>query len=52
MVDLDAKVCAFAFFGMVSWAYRWYDPEGPLGAEQLSEILNQIFTQGIFKRAG
>jgi AcrR family transcriptional regulator len=49
MVDLDTKVCAFAFFGMVSWAYRWYDPEGPLNPEQLSEILNRIFTRGIFK---
>jgi hypothetical protein len=34
---------------MVSWAYRWYDPEGPINPEQLSEILDRIFTRGIFK---
>jgi AcrR family transcriptional regulator len=49
LVDLDTKVCAFAFFGMVSWAYRWYDPQGKISPEQLSEIIHHIFTKGIFK---
>ncbi|MFH0788225.1 MAG: TetR/AcrR family transcriptional regulator [Pseudomonadota bacterium] len=49
LVDLDTKVCAFAFFGMVSWAYRWYNPEGKITPEQLSEIMHTIFTKGVFK---
>lgn len=49
LIDLDTKVCAFAFFGMVSWAYRWYDPEGEVSPEQLAEILHTIFTKGVFK---
>jgi AcrR family transcriptional regulator len=49
LVDLDTKVCAYAFFGMVSWAYRWYDPEGKISPEQLSEIMHYIFTKGVFK---
>ena len=48
MLDLDTKACAFAFFGMVSWAYRWYDPTGKLTPAQLAEIFKQIFTKGIF----
>jgi AcrR family transcriptional regulator len=42
------KACAFAFFGMVSWAYRWYDPKGKISPARLSEIFNRIFTKGIY----
>jgi AcrR family transcriptional regulator len=48
IVDLDTKVSAFTFFGMVHWAYRWYDPKGNIKPEQLSEIINRIFTRGIY----
>jgi AcrR family transcriptional regulator len=48
MIDLDTKACAFAFFGMVSWAYRWYDPKGEISPARLSEIFNRIFTKGIY----
>ena len=48
ILDLDTTVCAFAFFGMVSWAYRWYNPKGRITPDGLSEIFNQIFTKGIY----
>jgi AcrR family transcriptional regulator len=48
ILDLDTRVCAFAFFGMVSWAYRWYDPEGRITPTELAAIFNQIFTKGIY----
>ncbi len=47
MRNLDTKVCAFAFFGMVSWAYRWFDPNGKMSTQELSETFSQIFTKGI-----
>lgn len=49
LADLDTKVCAFAFFGMVSWAYRWFDPKGKMPPEELSSIFSRIFTKGIYK---
>lgn len=49
MRDLDPKVCAFAFFGMVSWAYRWFNPDGEMSTRQLAEHFSEIFTQGIFQ---
>lgn len=49
MRDLDPKVCAFAFFGMVSWAYRWFNPDGEMSTRQLAEHFSKIFTQGIFQ---
>jgi AcrR family transcriptional regulator len=48
MADLDPTACAFAFFGMVSWSYRWYDPKGKITPEHLSRIFEHIFTRGIF----
>lgn len=48
MRDLDPKVCAFAFFGMVSWAYRWFNPDGDMSTQQLADHFTKIFTQGIF----
>lgn len=50
LADLDTKVCAFAFFGMVSWAYRWFDPEGDISPDELSSVFNRIFTKGIYRR--
>lgn len=47
MVDLDSSVCAFAFFGMVHWVYRWFNPSGRIKRTQLAEIFNRIFTDGI-----
>ena len=48
ILNLDTTVCAFTFFGMVSWAYRWYNPKGRITPDELSEIFNQIFTGGIY----
>jgi hypothetical protein len=47
MVDMDTRVCAFVFFGMVSWAYRWYNPKGSSKPVELAEIFNRIFTKAI-----
>ena len=52
MLDIDLTVCAYAFFGMVSWAYRWYRPEGKVNLEELSEIFYTIFTRGIYRERG
>ena len=48
MADIDPTVAAFAFFGMVHWVYRWYDPGGKVKPDQLAEIYVRIFTKGIF----
>jgi TetR/AcrR family transcriptional regulator, cholesterol catabolism regulator len=49
MLDLDLTVCTYAFFGMVSWAYRWYRPDGKVKLDELSEIFYTIFTRGIYR---
>jgi AcrR family transcriptional regulator len=37
----------FTLFGMCNWIYSWYNPKGPVTAQELSEIIYQIFTRGI-----
>ena len=48
IVNVDTKAAAFTFFGMVHWAYRWYDPKGKIKPKQLSQLINRIFTEGIY----
>jgi AcrR family transcriptional regulator len=48
IVGVDTKVLTFAFFGMVSWAYRWYDLKGTVTPNQLAEIFYRIFSLGVF----
>ncbi|MBW1800479.1 MAG: TetR family transcriptional regulator [Deltaproteobacteria bacterium] len=47
--DIDTTICAFAFFGMVAWTYRWYNPKGKVKIDALVKIITKIFTQGIFE---
>lgn len=37
----------FSLLGMCNWIYSWYDPEGPVDPEQLSQIIMSIFTDGV-----
>jgi AcrR family transcriptional regulator len=39
----------FTLFGMCNWIYSWYNPKGPVTAQELSEIIYRIFTRGIGK---
>ena len=41
----------FSLLGMCNWIYSWYDPEGPINPERLSNIVTAIFTEGV-ERAG
>jgi len=50
MVKLDSTACAFAFFSMVHWVYRWYNPKGEISPEELSEIFSYLFSNGIRPR--
>jgi AcrR family transcriptional regulator len=46
--DIDPTICSYAFFGMVAWTYRWYNPKGKVKLVELVEIFTKILTRGIF----
>jgi AcrR family transcriptional regulator len=41
------RVAAFALLGMVNWLYQWFDPEGPVKQDELSEAFVGFFFRGL-----
>ncbi|HWO90009.1 MAG TPA: TetR/AcrR family transcriptional regulator, partial [Gemmatimonadales bacterium] len=42
----ERQIAAYALFGMMNWIYTWYDPAGPVGADQLAESITRLFLNG------
>lgn len=38
---------ALTLFGMMNWIYSWYDPKGAVNPEELSQLIYEVFTNGI-----
>jgi len=43
----DPKIAAFAAAGAVNWMCVWYDPAGPLSAEEIAKQFARILTRGL-----
>ena len=39
----------FTLFGMLNWIYSWYNPRGVISPRELSQIIYEIFTNGVNK---
>ncbi|WP_022683844.1 TetR/AcrR family transcriptional regulator [Sphingobium bisphenolivorans] len=50
IAPVDVKMAAFALAGALNWPGRWYDPEGPLSAEDVAAQLVDILTKGLHPR--
>lgn len=46
----DAKIAAFSIAGAVNWICKWYEPEGPLPAEEIATQFARTLTQGLVNR--
>jgi AcrR family transcriptional regulator len=42
-----ATALALSLFGMMNWVHRWYDPKGEIKPEQMSELIYEIFMNGV-----
>lgn len=38
---------AMLFFGMINWTHTWFDPQGPISAEQLAEMTVNLTLDGL-----
>ena len=47
---LDPKITVQAAIGMSNWVYKWASPEGRLKFSQISDMFEDIFTDGIIKK--
>lgn len=43
----ERRVAVYALFGMMNWIYTWYRPDGPVGPEQLAELVAQQALGGV-----
>jgi len=43
---VNLTVATYALFGMMNWIYNWYDPNGKLKVNELSDNLTQLFLEG------
>jgi len=37
----------FTLFGMCNWIYSWYEPKGSVTPQKLSDLIHDIFLQGL-----
>ena len=48
---LDPKITVQAAIGMSNWVYKWASPEGRLKFSQISDMFEDIFTDGILSKS-
>lgn len=49
--DLDVRFAALSLLSVANWAYQWFDPRGPLGADDAADRFMSIVLDGIVTRA-
>ena len=45
--ERDARIGAYALFGMMNWIYTWYRPDGPVPARDLAARFAELFLRGL-----
>ncbi|MCK4814410.1 TetR family transcriptional regulator, partial [bacterium] len=45
--DLDPKLITWSAIGMCNWVYKWGSPKGRFKFDQIAEVFNHIFLEGI-----
>lgn len=50
LMDLDVTAASFSLLGMILWLSRWYNPEGRLTPDQVSEEVAKIALGGLLRQ--
>jgi len=50
LAPCDPKLAAFTLAGALSWIGRWYDPNGPLSAEDVAQQTTAVLLNGLSPR--
>lgn len=46
------RLVVFGLLGMLNWLYKWYNPAGRWGAEEISAAFLSLLEGGLLKREG
>jgi AcrR family transcriptional regulator len=49
LAPLPPKLLSFALLGMCNWLYQWYQPDGPLAADEVARIFITLVEQGYLR---
>ena len=49
--DVPPRLIVFGLLGMVNWLYKWYNPRGPWGAEEISSAFLAVVEGGLLRRS-
>ena len=49
--DAPPQLVVFGLLGMLNWLYKWYNPGGRWGAEEISEAFLAVLEGGLLRRA-
>ena len=47
--NIHPTIATFAFFGMVNYMTKWYNPNGPVKSERLADMFTKILTKGLYR---
>jgi AcrR family transcriptional regulator len=50
--QIDTTVAAFGAIAMINWLSRWYQPDGPLTAEEIADQITEMALHGVMKGRG
>jgi len=48
--DAPPRLIVFGLLGMLNWLYKWYDPAGRWGAEEVSSAFLSLIEEGLLRR--
>ncbi|MFC0522992.1 TetR/AcrR family transcriptional regulator [Pontibacillus salicampi] len=50
--DLRADMLSFAVLGVANWSYFWFEPDGEVSEDQLTDIYMRMIIEGIQTKGG
>jgi len=48
--DLPPRIAAYGIIGMVNWTHRWFNPDGPVGADEVGKAFAKLAIEGLKAR--
>ena len=48
-IDIPPKIASKAILAMANWGYTWFNPDGPMSADEVADIFAGIALQGLSK---
>jgi len=49
-VDVNPAIASKAVLAMANWGYTWFDPEGPMSADEVADVFAGIAIRGLVQR--